>query len=584
VVAEREDAVERARTMLGAGRIVAVKGLGGFHLACDAADERAVAELRARKGRPCKPLAVMCRDLEVAGARCEVSDAEALELSRPSRPILLLRARGAPLDGLRPIAASVAPRLGELGVMLPYTPLHHLLLEPGAPPCLVMTSGNESGLPIQADEREAVGALGRVADAFLVHDRAIWNRCDDSVGCVRAGRLVVMRRSRGLAPLPVALDAEVRPTLALGAMLCNTVVIASGRRAFFSQHIGDAETEETLDLLREIVDKLGRWLGIEPEIVAHDLHPDLPTTHLAVELGAARRRVAVQHHHAHLAAAMAAAGVRGEAIGLVLDGTGYGTDASIWGGEILVGSAERVRRAGHLRPLPLPGGDAAIKRPLRTAVAYVRAMAPELESAPLAMWHRARPGELDGVRRMVDRGLRTPRTTSAGRLFDAVAALLDVADDNTYEGQAAIELEHLARRGEVLRGPRIGLDVSTEAGSIVIDPAPAIRGLGEAALACGGASRADLAACFHAALSDALATSAGFARDAGGPATVVLCGGVFQNRILDESVSERLVRMGFDVVRPGQVPVNDGGLALGQVLVANRAEQRDGAGAAGWEA
>jgi len=566
-LARDDKAIEAAREKLGCGQILAVKGLGGFHLACDATCEKAVSRLRRLKGRPHKALAVMCRDLPVARGYCEISAGEARELTGVRRPILLLRRRSRPEADLAPIAAGVAPCSDDLGVMLPYTPLHHLLIEQGGSPCLVMTSGNLCTQPIVADNRAALAGLGKIADVFLIHDRPIWNRCDDSVGFVENDRLVLTRRSRGFAPAPVSLAHEVGPTLALGAMTSNTFAIATGRRAFLSQHIGDVDNLETLALMRESIEKFSRWLGIEPALVVHDLHPDLLTTHMAHELSAGRRRIGVQHHHAHLAAAMASAGLTGEAQGLVLDGTGWGPDRTIWGGELLVGSEARFRRAGSLRPLPLPGGDAAIRRPLRTAVAYLDVLVPAAADAPLELWRRARPEEVSALRHMIQRGFNTPLTSSAGRLFDAVAALLGVRDETTYEGQAAIELEQLARSGDSSRGPVLRLDLTEQDGRIVIDPEPLFSKLVEAVL--DGVPGADLAAGFHAALAGAAACACARVRDEGGPAVVVLCGGVFQNRILTRLTALALQAAGLDPVLPGTIPVNDGGLALGQVLVAN---------------
>lgn len=568
-LAAEDQAVQSARARLAAGQVVAVKGLGGFHLACDATNQEAVARLRHRKGRLDKPLALMCRDLEVAREYCQLSTAEARELTGPRRPILLLRKRDAPAGELPAIARLVAPGHGDLGVMLPYTPLHHLLLEPEGPACLVMTSGNRSAEPMATANEEAVAKLGGIADALLVHNRPIWNRCDDSVGYFSAGRLVLLRRSRGYTPLPVELSCDVRPTLALGGMMSNVFALAAERRAFLSQHIGDVDNLETLDFLRQSIGKFTQWLDLEPEIVAHDMHPDLLTTHLAHELAKGCQRVAVQHHHAHLATALAAAGVTGEAQGIVLDGTGWGPDRTVWGGELFVGCAARVVRTGHLRVLPLPGGEAAIRRPLRLAVAYLHVLVPEAAKAPLDLWRRARPEEAALLRRMVDRGFNTPLTSSAGRLFDAVAALLGVRDVVSYEGQAAVELEQLARHGRVARGPVLDMNIARQDDRLVLDPEPLLAGLVDGLL--GGADRADLALGFHAALAETLAAACARVRDSGGPATVALCGGVFQNRILTRLTAQSLETAGLAPIRPGIIPINDGGLALGQVLVANAA-------------
>ena len=569
-IAGSEEAVEQTRRMLAGGGLVAIKGLGGFHLACDATSDEAALRLRRAKGRPERPMAVMCRDLAAVRAYCKLSASEAKALTSPCRPILLLSRRSSPRHGVAPVSRWVTQPGAYLGVMLPYTPLHTLLLAAGRPAVLVMTSGNASEHPIVADNREAIERLGPMVDGLLVNDRPVVNRCDDSVGSVQEGRLVLIRRSRGFVPLPVMVDRELAPTLAVGAMLSAAFALARGRRVFLSQHIGDADNLETLDFMREAIGKLGRCLRIEPEIVAHDMHPDLPTTHLAGEMAGASRTVAVQHHHAHLVSAMAAAGLTEECQGLVLDGTGWGPDGTIWGGEILVGSASGYRRAGHLRRLPLPGGDAGIRRPIRIAVAYLHVLVPDERTGPLDLWRRARPDEVSVVRRLVDTGFNTPMTSSAGRLFDAVSSLLNVRDEISYEGQAAIELEHLARVGRVPRGLDLHMDVIDEGDEIVLDPGPLVAGL-VAGLA-GGSRPADLAAGFHAALAAALAESCARVRERGGPQVVVLCGGVYQNRILTRMTQRELRRRGLVPVPPAAIPVGDGGLALGQVLVANARE------------
>ncbi len=544
-----------------------MKGLGGFHLACDATCGPAVERLRALKGRPDRPLAVMCRNLAVVGAYCRISAAEARQLTSLRRPILLLATRPEPARGYQPVSSAVAPRHSSLGVMLPYTPLHHLLLEPGAPACLVMTSGNRSEEPIVIDDAEAVRTLGPLSDAILLHDRRILNRCDDSVGYVLGGRLALIRRSRGFVPLPVDLGFEVRPTLALGAMLSNVFAMAAGRRAFLSQHIGDVDGQATVAYLRESIDRFRRWLKHDPEVVVSDMHPDLLTTHIADEFGAGKTRVSVQHHHAHLVSAMVSASIAGEAQGLVCDGTGWGPDGTIWGGEILVGSASRYRRLGHLRPLPLPGGEASIWKPARLAVAYLHVLVPGSEARDLDLWRRLGPDESAVVRQMVDRGFNTPLTSSVGRLFDAVSALLGVCDDVTYEGQAAIELEQVALRGSAVKGPDLRIDVIEQGGAIVLDPAPLLARLVDALV--GRSFIPDLAASFHRALAVALAEAATLVREQGGPGTVVLSGGVFQNRILSRLTSRALKASGLTPVLPSLIPVGDGGLALGQVAIAN---------------
>ena len=569
-VLDEGDPLTAAQERLRAGQVLAVKGLGGYHLACLASSEAAVALLRERKRRPHKPLAVMARDLATARRLCVISPAEAAELEGPRRPILLLRGR---LDSPTPLAPGLAPGHHSLGVMLPYTPLHHLLLAPDDLGVLVMTSGNRSGGPMVSDDAEALRVLEPIVDALLVHDRGIANRCDDSVGFVEGEHTVLLRRSRGWVPLPVELPHAQPCTLALGAMLNNVFALTQGRRAFLSQHVGDTDDQDTLDFLEEAVRGLERWLEVEPEVIAHDLHPDMFTTHLARRLADRAREagrpeprlVAVQHHHAHLVSAMAAVGRSEPTTGLVLDGTGYGPDRSIWGGEILVGDAAGYRRVGHMRPLPLPGGEAAVKRPLRIAAAWLHALVPDAIELDLRLWRQAEPGELEILRRMVDRGFNTPETSSVGRLFDAVSALLGLVTDASYEGQAAMELEQHALLGRPDRA-RLRVDVLHEGGSLIIDPRPLLRGL--AGCMSLGLPTPDLALAFHQALADALVLCAVRVRDAGGPHHVALCGGVFHNRILTRACSEGLRAVGLEPILPGAIPVGDGGLSLGQVLVA----------------
>ena len=560
-----QDAIRMAREKLSVGEIVAVKGLGGFHLACDARNDAAVSRLRARKKRPHRPLAVMCRDIALVRQLCEVSEAEEHELMGPRKPIVLLARRERASIGVSPL---VAPGHQCLGVMLPYTPLHELLLASGDTFCMVMTSANRAGEPIVGDAVEALEKLSGIADAFLSHARPIVNRCDDSVGYIGRDGLSLIRRSRGFCPLPVPLDAVVRPTLALGAMFSSTFAVAKGRQVTLSQHIGDVDSVENLRFLTAVIDDYCRRLNIEPELIVHDMHPDLLTTRLAHELASGRRCVAVQHHHAHLVSTATAAGIVDEVQGVVFDGTGWAPDGTVWGGELLIGSARSFERVGHLLPLPLPGGDAAIRRPLRIAVAYIHALVPDLAETSLELFRRANSGEVSVVRQMIDRGINTPMTSSVGRLFDAVAAILGVCDEISYDGQAAAELEQLAFRRRPIE---MDLTISDTGSRLVLDPTTLLRRIVGGVLA--GEDRAGLAAGFHQALARTAATACSRTRDRGGPATVVLCGGVFQNRLLVDMTRLALESMGLRVVSPGVIPAGDGGLALGQVLVANCSRQ-----------
>ncbi len=436
-----DDPLRDAALALAAGAIVAIKGLGGFHLACDAGREAAVAELRQRKGRDEKPFAVMVRDLAAARRLAEISDEEAALLDGIERPIVLLRRR---VDAA--LAPAVAPRNPLLGLLLPYTPLHHLLLEAAGRP-LVMTSGNRADEPIAAGNDEALERLGDLADLFLLHDREIASRCDDSVARVVAGGPLLLRRSRGYVPRPVVLARAVeRPVLACGAQLKNTFCLAVGEHAYLGPHIGDLDSVSSLEWFEEAVERMERFLGVEPEVIAHDLHPDYLSTRYALAREAAAR-VGVQHHHAHVAAVLAEHGIEGPVLGVACDGTGFGTDGTAWGGELLRGDASGFERLATLRPIALAGGDRAIREPWRLALALLDDAfdgAPPLERLAL---FRGRDRERSRiVRAMIARGVNAPLAHGVGRYFDAVGALVLERPWSRYEGQVAMELEP-PRRG-----------------------------------------------------------------------------------------------------------------------------------------
>jgi hydrogenase maturation protein HypF len=576
-----ESPVQAARDLLHAGGILAVKGLGGFHLACDATNDETVARLRERKGRVDKPFAIMSFDLEAVERYCEVSDDERALLTSHERPIVLLRRRPD-----CPISSLVAPGNKYLGVMLPYTPLHYLLLEPVIsdssfdichspfPLALVMTSGNYSEEPIATDNDEALKRLGGLADAFLLHDRDIHARCDDSVTRVFAGAELPVRRSRGYAPYPVHLPFPVPQVLAVGAELKNTFCLTRDRYAFLSQHIGDMENYETLRFLEQMVDQLTRTFRVTPEIIAYDMHPAYLSTRYAREQSAiCNPQFAVQHHHAHIAACMAENGLTGErpVIGVAFDGTGYGTDGAIWGGEFLVADYGSCRRAAHLKYVPLPGGDAAICRPYRTALAYLWAAGlawdedlPPVASAPLA--------ERTILARQLERGLNVVSTSSVGRLFDAVSALAGVRQEINYEAQAAVELENLVRDDEtgaysfklVSLAARDAFDVSR---TTEIDPTPVIHAVATDVRA--GVPAGVIAARFHNGLAIMVRDVCLRLREETGLDEVALSGGVFQNVTLLGNVVPILQEGGFTVYTHHLVPPNDGGISLGQAVVAN---------------
>ncbi|HUO52792.1 MAG TPA: carbamoyltransferase HypF [Gemmatimonadaceae bacterium] len=557
-VDERQvDPVAAAAAALAEGWILALRGVGGFHLAVDATNESAVRRLRARKQREEKPLAVMVRTLEEARALASVGDEEAELLASRERPIVLLHRRaGAPL------APSVAPGLAQVGVMLAYSPLHHLLLERAGRP-LVMTSGNLSEEPIAAAVDEALARLGGIADAFLWHDREIAARIDDSVRRMVDGAPAFLRRARGYAPLPVPLPVESPlPLVAVGPHLKNTFTLVHGGAAYVSQHIGDLDNLETLEHFRASLAAQQRLFRIEPKVVVRDRHPGYLSTRLAEEMGLPT--VTVQHHHAHIAAVMAEHGVTTRVVGLAFDGTGYGDDGRVWGAEWMVADLRGYERVAQLRYAPLPGGDAAVRRPWRTALGYL-SLAPQLRAdfAPAFAGIDAR--ERETAEAQAARGLNAPLASSMGRLFDAAAAVMGVRRQAHYEGQAAMELEALAgaRAGRVVPMP-----VSRENadGRAVVDPVPLLAELGRRAQM--GADGADLAASLHESIAAASAQVARYAAEAAGVSTIVLGGGCFQNGRLAASLRGRLERMGFRVLAARALPANDGGVSYGQAAVA----------------
>ncbi|MFC3986386.1 carbamoyltransferase HypF [Streptosporangium jomthongense] len=570
------DPVEEAVRLLRGGGVLAVKGLGGYHLAALASREPAVAALRSRKHRMEKPFAVMVAGLAAARVLCEVDEAEERLLTSGARPIVLLRGRE---ESARLVAPSVAPSGGPsgerpgdrwLGVMLPYTPLHHLLLR-GLDAPMVLTSGNVSDEPIAYRDEDALARLGGVADAFLVHDRPIHTRTDDSVVRVLRGRELPLRRSRGYAPRPLPLARALPgPVLACGAELKHTFCVARGAHAFVSHHIGDLENYETFRSFTEGVGHFLRLFDVVPEVVAHDLHPEYLSTKYALALEgplAGARPVAVQHHHAHVASCLADNGVAGPVIGVAFDGLGYGPDATLWGGEFLVADLVSFERAGHLATVPMPGGAAAVRQPWRMAAAYLD-----------AAYGGAVPGDLDVVRRNAEawegvlalgrRGVNAPLTSSAGRLFDAVASVAGVRDVIGYEGQAAVEWERLADPAETGRyGFRL-----TGSAPFVVHGTDLVAAVAEDVRA--GTETGVVSARFHNTVARIVAEGCARVRRAGGPSTVALSGGVFQNALLLVRAAALLEEDGFHVLTHGRVPPNDGGVSLGQAVVAGARDIR----------
>ena len=552
------DPVAEAARRLRAGDIVAVKGLGGYHLACDAENDGAVRELRRRKARDEKPFAVLMADLDVVGRHAVVSSEEADLLASPARPIVLLRSRDR-----RALSPSVAPGTPLVGVMLPYTPLHHLLVQALEGRPIVLTSGNVSDEPMACDDEDARRRLGPIADVLLTHNRRIETRCDDSVARISAGRPTILRRSRGYAPAALDLPFPVAsPTLALGGALKSVFALGRGAEAILSHHFGELDH---YDAWRAYADSIGRYeqlFQFAPEVLVHDLHPDYPSTGYALERAGrdGLRRVAVQHHHAHLASCMAENGLEGSVIGVTFDGTGYGTDGTIWGGEFLIGDYRSFRRAAHFAPVAMPGGERAIREPWRMALACL-----VLAGEPADLL-AARIGErdLEIVRHQIDRGLNSPRTSSCGRLFDAVSSLVGLRDRVTYEGQAAIELE--GRAHESRAAGSYPVEFAREADRWIVQVAPLISEV--AADTRRGVPVADVARRFHSTLVEAVRRTCRRLRDESGLNRIVLSGGVFMNEILLSGSVAGLEEDGFSVYRHRLVPPNDGGLCLGQLAVA----------------
>ncbi|MDP9075554.1 MAG: carbamoyltransferase HypF, partial [Actinomycetota bacterium] len=554
-------AIAGAQQALADGRVVAVKGLGGYHIACAAGSDAAVALLRQRKGRAAKPFAVMARDVAVAAQLAMIDEAEARLLQAVQRPIVLLaRTAGTALSPL------VAPDNPQIGVMLPYTPLHHLLFNPvpghdaAVPEMLVMTSGNLTDEPICYTDADARQRLARLADIWLVHNRPIHVPCDDSVVRVVDGQELPIRRSRGYAPLPVTLPMAALPVLAVGGELKNTFCLAAGRNAWMSQHIGDMGSVETLAAFEHSTEQFRDMYQIEPEVVAADAHPGYQTRRWAEAAGPAPVEL-VQHHHAHVASVMAEHGVEpgNRVIGFAFDGTGYGSDGAIWGGEVLVAGYRDFVRCAHLRYVPLPGGDATIRRPYRAALAHLWA-AGIAWSEDLAPVQAAGPDELAVLRRQLERNFGCVPTSSMGRLFDAVSSLLGVRHQVSYEAQAAIEMETQAVAA-LADARRYRFDRQGED----IDAAPVLHAIVDDLAS--GWHPGPIAAGFHQAVAELVVALAVEIRHETGIPQVALTGGVFQNVLLLRLCRDGLAGRGFDVLTHRLVPPNDGGLALGQVMV-----------------
>jgi len=558
------DPVTAAAQLLKEGRIVGIKGLGGFLLACDATNDVVVRELRQRKRRSCKPFAIMVATADEAKRHCHVSPEEENLLTSPQSPIVLMKCRE---DSS--ISREVAPNLQFLGIMLPYTPLHHILLRDTGLP-LVMTSGNLSEEPIATDNDEALRRLSGIADYFLIHNRDIYSGYDDSVAMVERGASQVIRRARSYAPDPIHLPFKIKQVLGCGAEEKNTFCLTRDNYAFVSQHIGDMENMETLEHFEGTISLYKRLFHIEPEVIAHDLHPDYMATRYAQELGrSGMKLVPVQHHHAHIASCMADNGLDGPVIGVAFDGTGMGADENIWGGEFLIADYHSFRRAGHLEYLPLPGGAAAIRRPYRTAIGYVLTLLGESAlNRDLPVTREADEVEIEVIKRQMERRINSPLSSSMGRLFDAISALLGIRGDINYEGQAAVELE-MAAYGEEHACSQASYPyrIIEDEGIRIAQLSDLLSGVIEDLE--GGIARGRISVKFHNTVAQMVNEMCHVIANETGIRQVALSGGVFQNRLLLRKTVSLLESSGLQIFTHRQVPCNDGGISLGQAVIAN---------------
>jgi hydrogenase maturation protein HypF len=574
--------IAAASQLLKEGKIVAIKGLGGFLLACDATNDTVVKTLRQRKKRSSKPFAIMVTTVDEVKSHCFISPEEEDLLTSPESPIVLMRWKE---DSS--VSREVAPNLRFLGIMLPYTPLHHILLRDIGRP-LVMTSGNLSEEPIARDNDEALRRLSGIADYFLIHNRDIYSRYDDSVAIVERSTSQLIRRARSYAPYPIRLSFETKQILGCGAEEKNTFCLTKDNYAFLSQHIGDMENMETLEHFDSTISLYKRLFHIEPEIIAHDLHPDYLATKYARELGESGMKIVpVQHHHAHIASCMADNGLEGLVIGVAFDGTGMGADGNIWGGEFLVADYRNFRRVGHLEYLPLPGGATAIKRPYRTAIGYILTLlgenalnaviASEARQSPLAYIGQVTEVEVEVIKRQIERKINSPLSSSMGRLFDAISALLGIRGEIDYEGQAAVELEMAAYSSVIARrvsDEAISANNESYPYRIVEDEGIRIVHLRDLLSAViedlpQGIPKGRISVKFHNTVARMINEMCHLTADETGISQVALSGGVFQNRLLLRKTVSLLESSGFQVFTHKQVPCNDGGISLGQAVIAN---------------
>ncbi len=563
--------IKKTALLLKQGKIIAVKGLGGFHLACDANNGKAVTELRSRKQRKEKPFAVMAKNIETIKSFCFVDEVEEKLLYSKRRPIVLLKRKE---GDLCLIADEVASKQKYYGVMLPYTPLHHLILSEGCPPVLIMTSANAKNEPICYREEDAFIKLSKIADYFLIHNREIHTRCDDSVTRIFEGKEILLRRARGYVPEPIVLPIKnQRNILACGAELKSTFCLARDNYAFVSHHIGDLENLITIKSFEDGIEHFKKLFSIEPEVVTYDMHPEYLSTKYAKKISLHNphlKMIPIQHHHAHIASCMVENGLSEKVIGIAFDGTGYGTDRAIWGGEFLIADFENFRREGHFNYIPMPGGEMAIKEPWRMAVSYLyHVYGDEFLNLGIRPVERLDKKKWIIIKRMLSEGINSPPTSSVGRLFDAVSAILSIRDNINYEGQAAIELEMAIEESRIkTHDEKYKYTIRKENELLLIDTKEIVIGIVEDlkhTLPIGLISFK-----FHTTIAEIIADMVMRIRKKFDLNKVALSGGVFQNIFLLQKTVKILRSKGFDVYVHHQVPTNDGGISLGQVAIASQ--------------
>jgi hydrogenase maturation protein HypF len=572
---QNENSIDKTAMLLKQGHIIAVKGLGGFHIAADASDNIAVSELRKRKKRPDKPFALMAQSVDAIKNFVHVSDAEKKLLESFNRPIVLLTKK----KNLKNLAYDIAPSNNYLGIMLPYTPLHYILLKKG-PEILVMTSGNKSDEPLSIDNNDALNAFGHIADSFLIHNRDIYFRADDSIVHVRKNKPRFLRRSRGYAPLPIPLNASFPKILATGGGLKSTVCLTKNNQAFLSQYIGDLNNFKTFEYYKDSIEHIKKIMDIKPDIIAHDMHPGYMSTDYAKECKLKQPGIKiypVQHHHAHAVSCMAENKIDHDVIALTLDGTGYGTDGKIWGGEILTCNYTSFKREAHLEYIPMPGSEAAVLEPWRMAVAYLnKAFGDKMLDLDIALSRDHKKEKLGFLQQMVEKGLNSPMTSSAGRLFDGIAAILGIKYKISFESQAAMELEAVSKTDLKCEPYSFSFKENNDKGSFEIKITSLIKEIVQDI--SNGKHISDISTKFHKTFVDMFVKGALKISRATGLNDVVLSGGVFNNSLVFDNILKELENNGLKVYTHTKVPAGDGGISLGQAVIAGAKEQKQGKG------